>query len=101
VRGIDVAEGEGFDVALADLPGAGYAWEPRGVPAGLTLLEEERTSPAPDVVGASQRKVIRFRADHPGDYVLVFTLARPWEDTPTETRTVHVHVGPADERSAE
>lgn len=97
MRRVDVVEGEGFDVPLADLPGAGYLWEPRGVPAGLTLLEEESAAPVPDVVGASQRKVIRFRADHAGDYVLVFTLARPWEDKPAETRTVHVHVGPSDE----
>jgi predicted secreted protein len=96
-RPVEVVEREVFDVILADLPGAGYVWEPGEVPAGLTLLGQERTAPATGVVGASQRKAIRFLADRAGDYVLAFTLARPWEDTPTETRTIHVHVRPTND----
>jgi len=92
---VDVVEGERFEVILADLPGAGYVWEPDEVAAGLTLLEEELTASATGVAVASQRKAIRFRADRAGDYVLAFTLARPWENTPKETRTVHVHVRPS------
>lgn len=96
-RPVEVVEREVFDVILADLPGAGFVWKPVAVPAGLTLLGEERTAPATGVVGAAQRKAIRFRADRAGDYILTFTLTRPWEDTPTETRTIHAHVRPSDE----
>ena len=90
----DVVQGDDFDVTLADLPGAGYSWTAAPVPSGLTLVETQATTPAADVVGASQRKTMRFRADRAGDYELVFTYARPWEDAPAEWRTIAVHVHP-------
>ena len=81
-------------MTLADLPGAGYAWTANEVPAGLTMVEMQTSASNPDLVGAPNHKVIRFRADRAGEYVLVFTFARPWEHSPAETRTVRVRVRP-------
>jgi predicted secreted protein len=93
-----VAAGAAFDVTLADLPGAGYSWKPVDVPPGLTLVETRADAPATEIVGSAQRKVLRFRADLPGDYEVVFVFARPWEDAPAETQTVQVRVRPCEER---
>jgi predicted secreted protein len=91
--------GDGFDVLLADLPGAGYVWTPAEVPAGLTLIETQgEARMTTDVVGSAQPKVMRFRAERAGDYEIVFTFARPWENVRAETRTIQVHVR---EREAE
>jgi predicted secreted protein len=79
---------------LADLPGAGYAWTAREIPAGLTLTETTASTADPDLVGAPIEQVMHFRADRAGDYELVFTFARPWENRPAETRTVTVRVRP-------
>jgi predicted secreted protein len=89
-----VVEGERFDVTLADLPGAGYTWTTGDLPAGLTLIEMQSRAPASEIVGSAQDKVLQFRADRAGDYEVVFTLARSWEDSVAETRTVRVHVRP-------
>jgi predicted secreted protein len=93
-----VAAGEEFDVTLADLPGAGYTWAPVDVPPGLTLVETRADAQATEAVGSAQRKVVRFQADRPGEYQVVFVFARPWEDFPAETQTVHVRVRPPEER---
>jgi predicted secreted protein len=93
-----VAAGEAFDVTLADLPGAGYSWTPVDVPPGLTLVETRADARATDAVGSAQRKVLRFRADQPGEYEVVFVFTRPWEAAPAETQSVHVRVRPWEER---
>jgi predicted secreted protein len=93
-RPLRVIEGAEFDVTLADLPGAGYIWTSAAVPDGLTMVGDQLTEAEPDVVGAAQHRVLRYRAHRAGDYELVFTLARPWEDSPAETRKVRVRVRP-------
>jgi predicted secreted protein len=83
-------------VTLADLPGAGYVWTAEEIPAGLELVETTASAPEPDLVGAPTEQMMRFRADRAGEYVLVFTFARPWENSPAEKRTVRVRVRPQD-----
>jgi inhibitor of cysteine peptidase len=95
-RTVDVVAGDGFDVTLADLPGAGYIWTPAEIPAGLTLVETRQEVPATDALGSAQNKILRFQADQAGDYEIVFTFARPWEDSPAETQTIRVRVRPPD-----
>ena len=91
--------GDGFDLTLADLPGAGYVWTPVDVPAGLTLIETQSTAETTtDIVGSAQSKVVRFQAERAGDYEIVFIFARPWENVPAETQIVRVRVR---EREAE
>jgi inhibitor of cysteine peptidase len=86
-------EGDEFDVALADLPGAGYLWTPAEVPDGLSLVETApETLAATEVVGSARNKVLRFQADQAGDYEIVFIFARPWENVATRSRTVRVRV---------
>jgi len=98
-RSIDVVAGDGFDLTLADLPGAGYVWTPVDVPAGLTLIETQSTAETTtDIVGSAQSKVVRFQAERAGDYEIVFIFARPWENVPAETQIVRVRVR---EREAE
>ena len=84
--------GEVFEVTLADLPGAGYRWTPTDVPAGMSLIESEQEVPATDLVGSAHQTVLRFRPDRPGEYEMVFSFARPWEDFPVEKRVVRVRV---------
>jgi predicted secreted protein len=95
-RTVDVVAGDGFDVTLADLPGAGYTWTPAEIPAGLTLVETRDELPATDTVGSAQNKIVRFQADQAGDYEIVFRFARSWEDSPAETQTIRVRVRPRD-----
>ena len=89
---------EEFEVVLADLPGAGYEWVPRAVPAGLAFLSTDWAGPVPPDAGASRRKAFRFSAEQQGIYHLVFDLVRPWEGsdvTPQRQHTVSVLVGPS------
>jgi predicted secreted protein len=91
---VQAAAGEQFEVTVADLPGAGYEWVARDVPAGLAELGEDWAEPASELVGASRRRTFRFLAERPGSYQLVLELRRPWEHDrpPARTRTVEVHV---------
>ena len=86
--------GDGFDVTLADLPGAGYIWTPVEIPTGLTLVGTTDELPATDTIGSAQNKIVRFLADRAGDYEIVFRFARPWEDSPAQTQTIRVRVRP-------
>ena len=92
---IETSEGQGFDVVLADLPGAGYEWVPHEVPPGVVLLTADWADPLPTEAGASRRRSFRFAAEQPGSHTLVFHLVRPWEspDTaPAGEHTVSVEV---------
>jgi predicted secreted protein len=92
--------GEVFEVTLVDLPGAGYVWTPADIPVGLTLIEGQPDVPATDVVGSAHPTVMRFRADQPGQYEIMFTFARPWEDRPVEERVVRVRVRSRDSQES-
>jgi predicted secreted protein len=91
--------GAEFEVTVADLPGAGYEWVARDVPAGLAAVGADWAEPAPDLVGGSRRHTFRFRAERSGSYQLVLELCRHWEHDrpPARTSTIRVEVSaPAD-----
>lgn len=93
---VEVVAGAEFDVTTLDLPGAGYSWEVPDVPAGLVLLGSDWAQPEPPPgVGAARPRVLRFRADQVGEYVLRLELRRPWEDAPARVSEVAVSVRPA------
>ncbi len=81
-------------MTLADLPGAGYVWTVDEIPVGLTVVKMQTLAADTELVGAPNQQVMHFRADRAGEYLLVFTFARPWENSPAETRTVRVRVRP-------
>jgi len=89
----EVVEGDVVELTVTDLPGAGYRWEPAQVPAGLAVLEADwvHADPPPSV-GAGRAKVLRFRADTAGEYVVRLELRRPWEPVPARVREVPVSV---------
>lgn len=92
---IEAYVGQELDVVLADLPGAGFGWVPREVPAGLALLSSDWTGGVPSEPGASRARTFRFAARRPGSYDLAFDLVRPWEPTevaPARRHTVAVVV---------
>ena len=96
-QSIEAAEGQEFDVVLADLPGAGYEWVLGEVPTGLALLSVDWAGPLPADAGASRPKAFRFSAEKPGSYDLVFDLVRPWEQSdvpPARQHSVTVEVAP-------
>lgn len=76
---LDGYAGEELAVVLADLPGAGYEWGPRGVPEGLVLLGRDWADPLVSEPGAARRRTFRFAARRAGSYELTFDLRRPWE----------------------
>ncbi|MBD0292540.1 MAG: protease inhibitor I42 family protein [Jiangellaceae bacterium] len=88
--------GDVVEIPLADLPGAGYSWTPVDVPAGLTLLDPQWSPTSSGPVGGARRRLVRVRADEPGDYQLTLVLGRPWEGSPAERRTVSIRVRPAE-----
>lgn len=97
-QSIETYAGEELEVVLADLPGAGYEWVPREVPAGLVLLGTDWGEPEPSHPGTARRRAFRLAAQQPGSYVLAFDLVRPWEPTdvaPATQHTVAVVVRPA------
>ena len=89
----EVVEGEVVEVTMTDLPGAGYRWEVPAVPTGLAVVEDEwvQADPPPGV-GAGRARVLRFRADQPGEYVVRLELRRPWEAVPARVSEVPVSV---------
>jgi predicted secreted protein len=93
VDAVEVVAGTEFDVPALDLPGAGYSWEVPEIPPGLTLLGSDwaQDDPPPGV-GAGRARVLRFRADQVGEYVVRLELRRPWEDAPTRVEEISVSV---------
>ena len=89
----EVVEGDVVEVPVTDLPGAGYRWEVRQVPPGLTVLEDEWAQPdPPPAVGAGRARLLRLRADQAGEYVVRLELRRPWEAVPARVSEVPVSV---------
>jgi predicted secreted protein len=90
---VEVVAGTEFDVPALDLPGAGYSWEVPEIPAGLTLVGSDWAAvDPPPGVGAGRARVLRFRADAAGDYVVRLELRRPWEDAPARVEELPVSV---------
>jgi predicted secreted protein len=90
---VEVVAGTEFDVPTLDLPGAGYRWEVPEVPPGLAFLGSDwAQSEPPPGVGAGRARILRFRADQTGEYVVRLELRRPWEDAPTRVDELSVHV---------
>ena len=90
---VQVVEGTEFDVPALDLPGAGYRWEVPEVPAGLAFLGSDwAQSEPPPGVGAGRARMLRFRADQVGTYVVRLELRRPWEDAPARVDELRVSV---------
>jgi predicted secreted protein len=89
----EVVEGDVVEVTVTDLPGAGYRWQVPDVPPGLSVLEDEWVQPdPPSGVGAGRARVLRLRADQPGEYVVRLELRRPWEAVPARVTEVPVSV---------
>ena len=89
----DVVEGDVVELTVTDLPGAGYRWEVPEVPAGLAVLDDEWVQPDPPPgVGAGRARLLRFRADQAGEYVVRLELRRPWEAAPARVTELPVHV---------
>ena len=92
----EAVEGEVVEVTMTDLPGAGYRWEAPEVPPGLAVVEDEWVQPDPPPgVGSGRARVLRFRADRAGEYVVRLELRRPWEAVPARVTELPVSVRPA------
>jgi predicted secreted protein len=90
---IAVAVNDEFTVSLKSIATAGYVWKVESLPDAIQLLGTENEKSAGGVKpGDSTDQIFRFRADKTGEHRIMFTLGRPWEDKPMETRTVTVKV---------
>ncbi len=91
-------EGEVVDLAVADLPGAGYRWVVPDVPDGLTIVSDDVAAPTASAgVGGPARRALSIRGDRAGSYDLLLVLVRPWEPAgvpPADIRRVAVRVDP-------
>jgi predicted secreted protein len=78
---VSAAVGEVVELAVEELPGAGYRWVVREVPDGVVLVDEVLGAPPspPGLVGGVARRTLRFRVDQPGSHRLELVLVRPWE----------------------
>ena len=83
VEDVVVTVGGVVELVVDDLPGAGYRWVLRAVPAGLVPLEEEPEPRSGAVgtgtVGGVARRTVRLRAEAVGRYPLELVFVRPWE----------------------
>jgi predicted secreted protein len=92
-EGIRVKAGEEFEIVLESNPTTGYVWRPRVVGSGVEL-RNHHIEPGRGTVGGSARERFAFVARAPGEAVVEFALARPWEGEghATEERKFKVHV---------
>ena len=97
-QSLEVAIGETVDLTVEDLPGAGYRWVVRSLPAGLVVLDEDADpAPAPESssVGGAARRTVRLRAEAAGEHLVELAFVRPWEQpevAPARLRRVLVIV---------
>ena len=91
-QAVQAKVGESLAVTLAENGTTGYVW--RMEPPQPPIVSSDTGTPVPPgtaAAGAGGSKVFNLRVLAPGDTVLVFKLARPWEnDAPIETATLHV-----------
>lgn len=88
---VSVRVNEEFETALNVLAVSGYEWQVAEADAGLELLGSS-IKPRRDSVGGEARQTLRFRARQAGTLRMRLVCKRPWDSSPSETRTVTVTV---------
>ena len=88
---IAVGVDEEFAIPLQSSATAGYLWKIESLPEGVEHLGSENQNPAGEMKpGDPTTRVFRFRARKAGEYKLTFELARSWENTAIDTKSVTV-----------
>jgi predicted secreted protein len=84
--------GEAFSVELKASPTTGYKWHAPDLPHGLDLIDAGFAPVAGAEPGDAGTQHFRLRATATGRHRLTFSLKRPWEQEPIDSRTVDVEV---------
>lgn len=76
---IGAQEGDVIIVEVAEIPSSGYLWQPRDIPAGLSLVRDEYVPAHDDLLGGQGSHRFLFRVEVAGRQPLRFELCRPWQ----------------------
>ena len=89
---ITATVGEAFSIELRASPTTGYQWHAPDLPHGLDLVDAGFAPAAGAEPGDAGTQLFRIQATKAGRHRLTFTLRRPWEPEPIDSRTVEVEV---------
>nr|WP_277350820.1 protease inhibitor I42 family protein [Rhodococcus sp. HNM0569] len=89
---VSLAAGGQARVSLPESAGTGYSWTLTDMPAAVRVVDEQYEDSSTGAVGGGGTRVFVLTATEPGTYEVVASLARPWEQTPAETRAIAVVV---------
>ncbi|NAZ86919.1 protease inhibitor I42 family protein [Kineococcus indalonis] len=89
---VEAERGDVITIRLAQDAGTGYVWSLTGLGEGLVLEREQTLAPSRSAPGARGEHLVRLRADRVGRWPVQLRLARAWEGSGAEERTVSITV---------
>lgn len=90
-----ISGGEQFTVTLQDIPGTGYKWMLRSLPAQVMLVAENYRQPAScgkRAAGCPVERTFTFKGVQQGSGNINFVYGRPWLNITEKATTVRVSV---------